>query len=121
MTSHITRPFAAFGRLGSGKPSLPKHHQLYSRLINKGSSCREGRKMRSHDHVSVSRMQPDLRQRLRLRCSPSGRFFLPATPLCDGETHKAEFTTGKAADPPRRSMVFFLANSSESTQGGGKR
>ena len=59
---------------GSGKPSLPKHHRMYSRLINKGSSCREGRKMRSHDHVSVSRMQPDLRQRLRLRCSPSGWF-----------------------------------------------
>src|SRR6266566_8766171 len=65
-------------------------------------------------------MQPDLHRSLRLRCSPSGQVFLPATLLCDGETHKAEFTTGKAADPPRRAMVFFLANSSESTQGGGR-
>jgi len=56
-------------------------------------------------------MQPDLRQRLRLRCSPSGQVFLPATPLCDGETHKGEFNIGKAGDPPRRTMVSFLASS----------
>jgi hypothetical protein len=126
MASHITRPFAVCGQGDRMKPSLPKGRQMCSRFIKKGSSHLEGRRRRSDGHVYVSRMQPELRRSLHLRCSSSGQFFLQATRYAHGRVDLwkgcrstatlDDFLPQQAAQRARKERKEAMASSQKGTQ-----